>query len=647
MTRNTGYQDLYTVQQYKLNVLRLGTYTSMGRFDSKSDNFSLTFTHNDGGKFTYVARILSAKASQLNVNAYAGQSLGTEYQYNDTGGGTRLGTVGLNHFPEGNLVTNPNGYDGTQVVTVDYRGDVPVWSGLNSTLLGNKANYVMDGASSENNYDRTSEMQIARFDGHYQFDDNFRLDFGLRFSDRDIDNQAFDYLAPFYAAQSSNGTGCLVKWKSTDIVLNASSCSAGDAGGYYTAIHPTPLTSYGNDVIAVNNFGGVEGIPTAYAIDPHAMDDPLAWNEKQWPNEQRVANPGSSYEVGIKQTAGYVQANFEGVAGVPYKANVGLQVINTELDVKRHLVGASGNYGAAAADAGIVETKRGFTDILPSYNVAFDLTDDIKLRAAYAKNMTILDAEQWGGAKTLFYAINSTTGNFEVIGGNENGNPNNDPWRSNNYDLSLEWYNAPGSMFSAGVFYVEIASFLERAGVVSHEQDQTGGGSRDVTINTNVQGKGGVLKGIELNAKQAFTYLPGFWSNFGIDANYTYSPSYSGKKDLSGNDLPFQDNSVHQVNVALWYQNGPLQARIADNYRSKRASAADQLWGTPGLELYQKPTNYVDASVSYDFAPNLTAYVQGSNLTGEKEAYYFQWEDQYAYQNIYEKRITVGVRGKF
>lgn len=660
---DTGYDDggaaLYTVQKYKLNALRLGTYTETDRFDSKSDNLNLALNYDNGGNFSFNARVLHAKATQLNVNSYAGQSLGTEYQYSDgpNPATNDLDTVGLNHFPDGNHVTNPTGFSGLQVLTVDYTGDSPVWSGLDSTLLGNKANYVMDGASSENNYDRTSTMDVARFDGHYRFSDDFHLDFGARFSDRDIKNDAFDYLAPLYKNYSAvgagalNGQGCLVKWKSTDVVLNGgdgnAGCHAGDAGGYFTASKGIPLTAYGNDVIAVNNFGGIAGVPTAYAIDPHAMDDPLAWHEKYWPGEVRVANPGSSYEVGIKQEAAYVQANIRGDAGVPFRMNAGLQVITTELNVTQNLPGASGLYGAANINNGTVKTERTFTDILPSLNLSFDLRDDLKLRTAYAKNMTILDAQQWGGALSLSYSKDPVTGDFLVIGGNESGNPNLDPWRSTNYDVSLEWYNAPGSMFSAGLFYVEIESFIENVSVQRDYPDQTGGGHRVVTINTSGQGEGGVLKGIELNAKQAFTYLPGIWSNFGIDANYTYSPSYSGKKDLAGDNLPFQDNSVHQVNMSVWYQNGPFQARIADNYRSKRAVAADQLWGTKGLELYQKPTNYVDASVSYDFAPNMTAYLQGSNLTGEKEAYYFQWENQYAYQNIYEKRVTLGVRAKF
>ena len=65
------------------------------------------------------------------------------------------------------------------------------------------------------------------------------------------------------------------------------------------------------------------------------------------------------------------------------------------------------------------------------------------------------------------------------------------------------------------------------------------------------------------------------------------------------------------------------------------------------MTLYQQPTNYIDASVSYDLTPDFTVYLQGSNLTNEFEDYYFQWGNQYAFQNIYERRLLLGVRARF
>ena len=115
---------------------------------------------------------------------------------------------------------------------------------------------------------------------------------------------------------------------------------------------------------------------------------------------------------------------------------------------------------------------------------------------------------------------------------------------------------------------------------------------------------------------------------------------------MKGDSIPFQDNSKIQTNLAGFYQDNHFQARVAWNYRSKRAVQQD-FGGIRGLELYQQPTNYIDASISYDFTPNLTLYAQGSNLTGEYEKYYLTFPDEKAYNNIYERRFMAGARFKF
>ena len=69
--------------------------------------------------------------------------------------------------------------------------------------------------------------------------------------------------------------------------------------------------------------------------------------------------------------------------------------------------------------------------------------------------------------------------------------------------------------------------------------------------------------------------------------------------------------------------------------------------GIAGLSVYQRPTNYFDASISFDVTDNFTIYGQASNLTGEHERYYLTWEDQVGWDQIYERRFVAGVRAKF
>ena len=644
-------REIVTVQEYLLSTLRLKSFSQVNRNDSDSTNINLELRFDNGGPLTGGFRAIFANARNDQVNSYADIDLanGTQWLGNVDGNGDGIGN--FPYYPDGYLNPYPNGYIGNQLITADYRGKHLRFSGI-PDIVNNLEAYSIGALSSEGNTDREADLSVFRLDGSYEVNDVFSVDAGVRYSERETEQLAYDYLAPFYGGEgASNGTGCLVKWKATDVVLNGGgidgACTAGDGVDFFTALGRVPLSSFGGDVIRVTDYGNASGVPPMYVLNPKAMDNPLAFHNRLFPGNVKVSNPGQSYSVDVDQTTAYIQGNIGG-GDLPYRGNIGLRYIKTELNVTQNTVGAPQPYGAANADIGDVVTDRSFNDWLPSVNFAFDLRDDLVFRIGYTKNMTLLDFAQWGGALAPSYAIsNEEGGRFIVIGANSDGNPALDPWRSTNYDASLEWYPRQDTMISVAFFHVGVKSFIERGTVRMALPDQDGVIRREVDVGTNVQGEGGTLEGGELAIKHAFTHLPGFWSNFGIDANYTYSPSDSGNKDLDGNVVPFLDNSKQQTNLAIWYEGERFQARVAHNHRSKRSVALNQVWGTEGLTLYQSPTDYIDASVSYDVTPDLTVYLQGLNLTDEYENYYLQWEDQTAFQQQYERRFILGVRGRF
>lgn len=651
-------ENLYTVQSGVYNAQRISGYTQVSRYDSKSDHYDLKLSYDHGGPFRYTARLVFNAAAQHDQNIYIDSTLANQRQW---GAGLAYGPNALT----APVATNPNGYADLYPIAVNNPGGGTAINiqGVSSALAGDVGNYAVDAISSEGNYDRSANELVGRLDGHYDGSGHLNFDFGARYSQRLISNQAYDNLSPLYADYASSGTqnlgqGCLVKWKSSDVILNqASACTVAAAGtsNFFTALQPTTLSSM--PYISVSSFGGATGLPAMYAADPEALSNPEAFLESQYPGTVRWDQTGASYLVKIKQAAAYVQGNFEGVAVFPYKGNAGFQYVSTEVDTTQEIASpVGGQYGASNPLAGYALTKNRFNYFLPSLNVAFDLASDVKLRFAASRNMQMLDAANWGGGKSLTYA-HDLYGAFTVQGGSESGNPNLKPWVSKNLDLSLEWYNAPQSMFSADLFWVNVERFVTSGYIQSDEADQTclptnAPCHRVVTLSTLVQGSGGQLSGLELATKQAFTYLPGIWSNFGVDANVTYSPStlpraLGGGKDLSGDRVPFTGNSLWQTNLVLWYQKDGLQFRIADNYRSRRLVSTNLLWGTQGLEEWMAPTNYVDASISYDFTKTISGYINASNITKEKETDYMQWTNQQAYQNQFERRISIGIRAKY
>ncbi|UTF61604.1 TonB-dependent receptor [Gilvimarinus sp. DA14] len=663
-TQSTDHGSVNTVQEYTTSGRRIKSYSSVQAQTAESQNYNLELNYDNGGEFTGSFRYIHGEAEQERLNSYTdvdlanGSQWGVECQYYPDGTAGEQGDCA-----DGQLQTNPGGYLGYPQLTIDYTGDDPRWSGFDNNAnlsingeslgeartiadyLGDVNSYALGAFASENNFSREGELDVGRFDGEYRFDTNFltSVEFGVRLSERSVDNFEFDLLSPV--------NGCDVKWKATDVVLDGGgvegACVAGDGENFYTAGIPTPLADL--NPIQISDFGSASGIPAIWGVDPRAMADVEAYHEALYPGTYRSIFPGRSYEVELEELSYYAKANFE--TGI-MSGNFGLRAVDSDLTVVQNQVGAAQAYGAAAVDAGDITTERSLDYLLPSLNLRFDLSEDLILRASYAQTMAPLDLAQWGGGLAPNYVIDSnpesdTYNQFIVSGGNANGNPELDPWEATNYDLSVEYYMGGASSVSVGWFYIDVESFIESGSVQMELPDQDGVVRRSVPISTSIQGEGGVLKGVELAAKLAFDDfldLP-MLSGFGMDANYTYSPSESGNQGMDGQELPFQDNSEDVVNLVGWYENGPLQARIAYNYRSERVVGFNQTWGEG--TLWQEPTAYVDASVSYDINDYVSVFLNASNITEEKETYYLEYEDQFAWQNEYEARYTMGVRATF
>ncbi|TPG21628.1 TonB-dependent receptor [Sphingomonas koreensis] len=658
--------NLNTTQIYNYDLGDFSSYSQNDKYLSQSQNYNAELKWDEGGPFTATIRGIYGKAKQNYDQSYAQFSPSNGLQWQPGG---------IGHYPDGDIPFNTGGYTVDTLAgpdslhsIVDFTGNQPVFTLPDQLVneLGNMNDYALKTLSSEGNYRRKATLKVLRADAAYEVNDALKVEFGGRYSDRSADNFAFDRAAPLYQGYAE-GPGavdgaCLVKWKGFDVGVNSnspdssSSCSAGDAGGFFTAGRTRKADDPAFDGIIKQFNVPANGIPPLYVLNPAAMDNAQKFQDGFYPGNVEVMNPGSSFNVGVKQISGYAQLDVKGeVFGIPVSGNAGLKIINTKLDILQYITGNPRPYGLAGLVAGTDETKREFTDYLPSFNLAFDVAQNLKLRVAMTRTMTLLNLDQWGGGLTPNYAIETGPAGskpiFRVTGGSAAGNPDLDPWRATNFDASLEYYIGRASLISVGGFYIDVDSFIQAGSVPRDDLPDNDGvvRGRTVSISIPIQGGGGTLKGIEAQWQQSFRdlgFMPGFLQDFGIDANITYSPSDSGQTDLAGNTIPFQDNSELQTNLVGYYQGHGLQARVAWNYRSKRAVSQD-FGGITGLELYQSPTSYIDASVSYDINDHLTVYAQGSNLTGEYEKYYLTFPNEHAYNDIYERRYTAGVRVKF
>jgi len=664
---------IYTTSVYEKWPGDVESFSQVTRRGATAQNINLQFDFNNGGPFRGSVRGVRATASQHFIETDVNISDSDGCLWADPNSALPCGTFVYPAELGGNRVFNANGIPQNSIpITANLSGrnlTISMPPALASAFANPNA-WTMKTLESTDDYDQRTAITALRFDGHYAFNNDFHLKFGVRNSIRSAENEGFTLVTPVYGgigATNPDGTpapnGCLVRYVGSDVILagNATDetpntwCTAGNSQGSFRAgplssqqmsKTPPPLA---NAWRQYNNLLG-SGI-NFWAVDPHAMDDPEAFWKSLYPDTIRQAAPGITWDVFMKELSGYLQADFGCKLGsMSYSANVGVRVIHTDLQVTQLLAGDPGQYGTEPAAAGNQVTSRSYTDVLPAANFALNMTDQLTLRLSYSKNMMPLNLSQWGGGLQLGYSLSETPDGpkFVVAQGTSTGNPNLNPWRSTNYGASFEYYINPTSMLGLELFYIDVQSFIKNGNVQNCNLPDEDGVVRGhcIEITQPIQGAGNSIHGAEFDYRQGFTFLPGLLANTGMEFNFTYAPSNTDETDLAGHKIPFQDNSTESGNFILWYQSKRFQARVAYNYRSKRA-VADSVGGIVGLEMYEAPQKYLDASIAYKVSKYAELFVNGSNLTNEYQRYYLVWPDQPAHSNFSERAYTVGVRGQW
>ncbi|MBR0552794.1 TonB-dependent receptor [Sphingomonadaceae bacterium LXI357] len=242
----------------------------------------------------------------------------------------------------------------------------------------------------------------------------------------------------------------------------------------------------------------------------------------------------------------------------------------------------------ASGDIGTRElnTNASYTDVLPSLNLRFFLRDNLYLRFAAAQAISRPTFAQLNPFTTLGFSFDSATGIANGTGANGQttaftgtaGNPYLKPIRSNQFDVSLEYYFGRANSLTLAGFYKDISNYIF-AGI--DQQTYTSGGETltfDVTRQTN--GAHGKIKGLELAYTQFFDMLPGALSGLGFQGNFTYVDSSGGRNtainvfdtnavtNAETPVLPLEGLSKYSYNLAGIYEKYGVSARLAYNWRS-------------------------------------------------------------------------------
>ena len=318
-----------------------------------------------------------------------------------------------------------------------------------------------------------------------------------------------------------------------------------------------------------------------------------------------------------------------------------------------------------------------YSHVLPSIDFDFRPLEYVKIRASYSETI----------ARPAYNNLRASLNLQPPFRPEEaraaQGNPGLEPYESENIDISAEWYYADDSYVSVGYFTKDVGNFI---GTSEFDQTFPGltnpsrGPTYDAAIlalgedaafadivqyfvdNGTVDANGNpvgtasdpsfqIRTSIPFNNDDEFKYegmelaIQHVFGDtgFGGIINYTVAFDNGGYDNTrSGYDPQFVVTGFSDsANVIAFYEKGPIQARLAYNWREMF------LAGDGPNPFYTQDYGQLDASASYEFDNGVSVFVEGINITAEDRRGHRRHPNNPHFMNKGEARYAVGARYKF
>jgi len=338
---------------------------------------------------------------------------------------------------------------------------------------------------------------------------------------------------------------------------------------------------------------------------------------------------GDTYTINEELLTIYGRLNIDSQIGdVLVRGNVGVQYVSTDQK-------SSGFSTVTGADlfvnATVVSGGDDYTDILPSLNLSFEISENQFIRFAASKIQSRPRMDDMRPNTTVGFAFNDDTilnPDLTPWSGSS-GNSSLQPLQANQYDLSYENYFADDGFFAASFFYKDLTNWHSSGAVLAdfsefyipgYHQATTGEPplTFDGIITFTEDGLKGFIRGQEYQASVPLRLIDDSLDGLGMVFSATF---LDGKFD-GGSPVPGLSDESYAVTA--YYEKGGFEFRVSGTKRNKFQTETRGISlslvaaGDLGAELW-------DAQISYDFNESdiewlhgLRVTLQGQNLTDEK-----------------------------
>jgi len=278
------------------------------------------------------------------------------------------------------------------------------------------------------------------------------------------------------------------------------------------------------------------------------------------------------------------------------------------------------------------------TFVAPSLNYKYFVNEKTIVRAAVSRSLSRPSFK--ATAPVLELEING-----EDVSGSY-GNPDLEPYESNNFDLSIEYYGEDLSYISVGTFLKQIDNAIyptiQKSATINGIAFNDG-------VNTWINAKESDITGYEFNFQKDFLNLPAPFDGmfFAYNLTLTDGDSTFDFDDGATFTTPFRKLSKKQENFSLGYSKDNLDMRLAYNSRDDYLDwLADEEGDIDTVSLensrFVGPHNQWDFKLSYSINENFAVKFEIVNAKDRPEYYYWGKSDRLSQYDEYGTSYAIG-----
>lgn len=523
-----------------------------------------------------------------------------------------------------------------QAASVDYTGGIPVTTTVASDPLS-PDDMQITGSVFSNSWAKM-DIEQTQFSGHFDFNDQSSIDFGIAVSETKNFEAGSDVQRNSWGQNQASAYGAIA-----DLLTPASLTGVFDelSGG-----ERVNNNFFMFDMVEVARRGEfLQSLPEG---DSFHLATALAGGDCGTGFcADGDAGFGNQF---IEDTqSAFVRFNYSSeIAGKPYNVHFGVRYEETEVTSSAEstdytvIEWASNNeFVAVATDDNIATALEGEYDYwLPSIDFDIELRDDLKLRASYSETIARPGYGDLRGNLTVGEILRVVEGAHTA--GGEVGNPGLKPHEAQNFDLSLEWYYGEASYVSIGFFDKSVENFV------------TSGEQEDVVLFPGLAHPAlgplyqAAIDGLGATASNAdirdfiFTNFP---NEPGVDVATQTITGVAGRDDPAFFDVDTRLNSDDKADIDGWeiavqHDFGEtgfgviLNATFADGSANFNNLSTEPQFALPGLSDTRNFIGYYDkygiqVRLAYNWRD--TFFVEGTTKPGYTKEYE-QWDLNASYE---------------